>query len=85
MVCGVGFHYSIIRLIFSSCAFHVQSNLCTTTTLGTQNLLPLWTGGHCSEVALCYEDLNWDSIMAGGRYLEVVVRSGLTVFVMYTE
>jgi len=39
---------------------HVQSNLCITTTLGTQNLLPLLTGGRCLEVALRYENWNWD-------------------------
>jgi len=33
----------------------VQSNLCTTTTQGTQNLWPLLTGGRCSEVTLCYK------------------------------
>jgi len=34
----------------------LQSNLCVTTTLGSQNLWPLLTGGRCSEVALCYEN-----------------------------
>ncbi len=38
----------------------LQSNLCTTTTLGTPNLWPLLTGGRCSEVGLCYEVSNWD-------------------------
>ena len=32
----------------------IQSNLCTTTTLGTPKLWPLLTGGLCSEVPLCY-------------------------------
>jgi hypothetical protein len=32
----------------------IQSNLSTTTTLGTPNLLPLLKGGRCSEVGLCY-------------------------------
>jgi hypothetical protein len=59
--------------------FLVQSNLCTTTTLGTPNLWPLLTGGRCSEVAFCYKDLNWDykitvvvgrwSLFGGGRWL----------------
>ena len=31
-----------------------QSNLCTTTTLGTPKLWLLLTCGCCSEVALCY-------------------------------
>ncbi len=35
---------------------HIQSNLCITTTLGTQSLRPLLTGGRCPEVALCYEN-----------------------------
>ncbi len=35
---------------------YVQSNLCIATTLGTQNLWPLLTGGRCSEVALLYEN-----------------------------
>jgi hypothetical protein len=44
--------------------FHfIQSNLCTTTTLGATNVWPLLTGGRCSEVVLCYEDQNWDSKM----------------------
>jgi hypothetical protein len=27
------------------------------------NLWPLLTGGRCSEVAVCYNDSNWDSKM----------------------
>ncbi len=48
----------------------VQSNLCTTTNLGTQNLWQLLTGGSCSEVGLCYKNLNWDSkiVVAVGRW-----------------
>ena len=38
---------------FCMSVFKVQSNLCTTTTLGTQNLWPLLTGGRCLEVILC--------------------------------
>ncbi len=57
------------------------------TTLGTQNLWTLLTGGCCSEVALCYKDFNLDNKMAVvhilGRWslFKVVVSSGLTVFV----
>ncbi len=40
-----------------------QSNLCTSTTPGTSNLWPLFTGGRCSEVGLFYKDLSWDSKM----------------------
>ena len=57
--------------------FEVQSNLCTTTTLGTPNLWPLLTGGRCSEVALCNKNRKWDtkivvavdkwSLFGGGR------------------
>ncbi len=53
------------------------SNLGITTTLGTQNLLPLLTGGRCSVVALYYENWNRDpeivvavgkwSLFGGGR------------------
>ncbi len=39
---------------------HLQSNLCITTTLGTQNLWPLLTGGRYSELVLCYKNWNWD-------------------------
>ncbi len=41
----------------------VQSNLCTTTPLGTHYLGQLLTAGCCSEVTLCYKDLNWDTKM----------------------
>ncbi len=44
----------IVSLFFCS-LLPIQSNLCTTTTLGTQNLWLLLTGGRCSEVALCYQ------------------------------
>jgi hypothetical protein len=42
---------------------YVQSNLYTTTTLGTQNFRPLLTGGRFSEVGLCYKDMYLDSKM----------------------
>jgi hypothetical protein len=50
----------------------------TTATFGILNLWPLLTGGRCSEVGLCYYDLNWDSKMAVavGRWS----LTGLTVF-----
>ncbi len=35
----------------------VKPVLCTTTTLGTQSVLLLLTGGCCSEVGLCYKQL----------------------------
>ncbi len=49
-------HISLYRI-------HVQSNLCTTTTLGNQNLWPLLTDGRCSEVTLFYKTYKWDSKM----------------------
>ncbi len=42
-----------LRIDFTT---QIQLNLCITTTLGTQNLWLLLTGGRCSEVALCYEN-----------------------------
>jgi hypothetical protein len=51
----------------------LKSNLCTTTITGTQNLWPLLTRGRCYEVALCYEELNWNSKMT-------VVVSRLSLF-----
>jgi len=56
----------------------MQSNLCTTATLGTQNLWPLLTGGRCSEVPLCYKQgkQDQDIVVAIRRY--VVVSSGST-------
>ncbi len=42
----------------------------STTTFGTPNLWPLFTGGRCSVVGLCYKDSNWDSkvVVAVGRW-----------------
>jgi hypothetical protein len=42
----------------------------TTITHGIKNLRPLLTGGHCSEVVLCYKDLNWNAkmVVAVGRW-----------------
>ncbi len=59
-----------------------QACVCTTATLGTPNLRPFLTCGHCSEVDLKLE-WNWDSkiVIAVSRWLlfEVFVSSGLTV------
>jgi hypothetical protein len=66
------FHSRIFPLVFLMSSilemvnkhfFEVQSNLYTTTTLGTPNLWLLLTGGRCSKVGFCYEDSNWDSKM----------------------
>ncbi len=41
-----------------------------------------FTGGHCSELVLLLKLLWWDfgwSLLTGGRYLEVLVNTGLTV------
>jgi len=45
--------------------------------LGTPKLWPLFTGGHCSEVLLCYKQGKWDNkiLVAVGRCY-VVVNSG---------
>ena len=43
-------------------------------------------GGHCSEVVLVLKLLGWDlecSLLTGGRYSEVVVRTGLTVHIFF--
>ena len=61
----------------SSTFLHLQSNLFTTTTLGTLTLWPLLTGGSCSEVYCVIKSGN--ETQNGGRYSEVVVSPGLTV------
>jgi hypothetical protein len=38
----------------------IQSNLCTTTSLGIQNWRPFLIGGLCLEVAKYYKILKWD-------------------------
>ena len=48
----------------------VKSNLCPTTTHGTQNLWPLLTHGRCSEATLCYKNWKLDTkmvLLGGGR------------------
>jgi len=37
-----------------------ESNLYTTTTLGTLVTVALLTGGRCSDVATCYKNSKWD-------------------------
>ncbi len=63
---------------------HLQSNLCTAATLGTLKLRPLLTGGRCSQIEYIIkfkiEPFKWWPLQAGGRYSEVAVNSGLTVF-----
>jgi hypothetical protein len=67
-----------------SCSMeNIQSNLCTTATLGTWKTWPLCRG--------LYEKDQWEvgfrvvvmpsdyPLLTGGRYSEVVVRTGLTV------
>ena len=49
-----------VQIKMKYCTVMVQSNLCTTTTLGTLNLWPLLTGGRCSEVALCYKKVKME-------------------------
>ncbi len=59
---------ALLNLIWD---IYMQSNLCTTTTLGTRNLWPLWTGCRCSEVRFYCKHSNWISKkeVAVGRWL----------------
>jgi hypothetical protein len=61
----------------------LQSNLWTTTTLGTSKLWPLLTDGPCSGVAYTIQFVigpsKWWPLWPGGRCSEVIIRSGLTV------
>ncbi len=52
-------HVTALGVVKSSKS-SIQSNMCTTTTLGTPNFWPLLTGGRCLEVGLCCRDSNWD-------------------------
>ncbi len=71
-------------------SLQVQSNLCTTNTIGTLNLWSLLTGGRCSEVALCNKSWKWDP-KNGGRsrqvvaFREVVVSSGSTALYLLSQ
>jgi hypothetical protein len=63
----------------------VQSNLSSTTTLGTPKKWRLYRGGQSLEgfqlklvVELLWADLVWP-LLTGGRYSEVAVSTGLTV------
>ena len=67
----------------------IQSNFCTSNTLGIQTgpqicVRCLLIGGRCWEVALCYKNWKWDPkiVVAVDKLslLEVVVNSGLTVY-----
>jgi hypothetical protein len=55
------------------CGNHIlmQSNLCTTATLGTPNLRPFLTCGRCSEVDLKL-DSNWNSKIVIAGNMQVV-------------
>ena len=61
----------------------MQSNLCTTTTLGTLKFWPLMTDGRCSKVVNIIKieigPFKWWPLQAGDHYSEVSVSSGLTV------
>jgi len=60
----IKFGYNSYKLIsngFTIFWFGTQSNLCTTTTLGTPTLWPLLTDDRFSDAGLCYKDSNWDS------------------------
>ncbi len=69
----------------------LQSNLSTTTTLGTPQKWPVYRGGWSLEVfqsklvlQLIWPDYVW-SLLTAGCYLEVVVTTGVTVPVAYTR
>jgi hypothetical protein len=62
----------------------VQSNLCTTATLGTRKTWPLCRGLYEKDqwlvgFRLAVRAADWP-LLTGGRYSEVVVRTGLTVY-----
>jgi hypothetical protein len=66
--------------------FLLQSNLSTTATLGTPKKWPLYTGDRSVEVfqwkLLCnlVKQALGRPLLTGGRYSEVVVNTGLTVY-----
>ena len=53
---------------------HVQSNLCTTTILGTLKYWPLLTGGRCLEETFCYKSYKWNLKMV------VVLGKSISIF-----
>ncbi len=60
----------------------------TKTTLETQSLWPLLTNGRCSEVALCYKNLNWDLKLVfkiGVFCRQVAISLGLIIFVLANQ
>ena len=66
----------------------IQSNLCTTATLGTPKKRPLLIGGRYSKgpsIKLLWIWDVWGSgwpLLTGGRYSEVAVSTGLTVLLL---
>jgi len=68
--------------------WNIQSNLCTTATLGTPKKRPLFRGGRYLEgppIKLVWIWDVWGSgwpLLTGGRYSEVAVSTGLTVLWM---
>ncbi len=78
--------YLFINLLLPVAQKIVQSNLCTTATLGTPKKRPLYRGGRYSEVPPIKLVLIWYvwgsdwPLLTGGRCSEVVVNTGLTVF-----
>jgi hypothetical protein len=67
----------------------LQSNLSTTATLGTPKKWPLYRVGWSLQVfqsklllKVAWPDLGWP-LLTGGRYSEVAVNTGLTVFVKH--
>jgi hypothetical protein len=67
----------------------VQSNLCTTASLGTQKNWPLFKSGRypgADHEKLLYTLAGWGlgrSLLTGGRCSEVAVNTGLTVSLIF--
>ena len=83
------FNYYDLKTIQFALAFakHIQSNLSTTATLGTPKKWPWYRVGLSLQVfqsklvlKVAWPDLGWP-LLTGGRYSEVAVSSGLTVYI----
>jgi len=61
---------------------YVQSNLCTTTTLGIPTLWSLFRGSVSYVMKTVSMSQKWWPLWAGGRYLDVVISSGKKVGIM---
>ena len=79
------FEHVVLGSVLCQMKLSIQSNLYTTATLGTPKKRLLFRGGRYSEVPPIKLVLIWDvwgsdwPLLTGGRCLEVVVNTGLTV------